>query len=121
MRETLVSVWSHTSNGFASEFLEGWSRGAGATGIQMLPPVVRRLASQGERRKKSCEVSLSSVPVEAISNPIKATKHQAYGLPDHELKVRISATHETPNASVRLTGSRAFMVGARKNRMNLVI
>ena len=70
------SVWSDASNAFGSEVLEGWSRRAGATGIQMLRPVARRLASQGERRKKSDEVSLPSVPVERISNPIKAMKRQ---------------------------------------------
>jgi len=42
--------------------------------VKRLAPVAKRLASQGDARKKHCEVSLSAASVEAMNNRTGAMK-----------------------------------------------
>ena len=63
-------------------------------------PVAKRLGSQGDEREKRADDSLSTAPVEGMNDRIKAMKRPSRWLRDLELKVQISATHETRNALV---------------------
>jgi transposase len=101
MKEDLRRFWQQPGKRFATNFLDGWSRCAEASGIRMLQQMGKTLAAYRSGLLAYYDVMITSGPMEGTNNKIKTMKRQAYGFRDLEfLKLKILAIHETKYALV---------------------
>ena len=96
MKEDLRQFWEQPGKRFATAFLDGWIRRAGASGIRMLQQMATTLAAYRSGLLAYYDVRITSGPLEGTNNKIKTMKRQAYGFRDREFfKLKILAIHET--------------------------
>jgi len=96
MKEDLRQFWEQPGKRFATAFLDGWIRRAGASGIKMLQQMAATLATYRSGLLAYYDVTITSGPLEGTNNKIKTMKRQAYGFRDREFfKLKILAIHET--------------------------
>jgi transposase len=96
MKEDLRRFWEQPGKRFATVFLDGWIRRAGASGIRMLQQMAATLAAYRSGLLAYYDVMITSGPMEGTNNKIKTMKRQAYGFRDREFfKLKILAIHET--------------------------
>jgi transposase len=96
MKEDLRRFWEQPGKRFATIFLDGWIRRAGASGIRMLQQMAKTLAAYRSGLLAYYDVMITSGPMEGTNNKIKTMKRQAYGFRDREFfKLKILAIHET--------------------------
>jgi transposase len=96
MKEDLRQFWEQPGKRFATAFLDGWIRRAGASGIRMLQQMAATLAAYRSGLLAYYDVRITSGPLEGTNNKIKTMKRQAYGFRDREFfKLKILAIHET--------------------------
>jgi len=101
MKEDLRQFWEQPGKRFATAFLDGWIRRAGASGIKMLQQMAATLATYRSGLLAYYDVTITSGPLEGTNNKIKTMKRQAYGFRDLEFfKLKILAIHETRYALV---------------------
>jgi transposase len=96
LKEDLRQFWEQPGKRFATAFLDGWIRRAGASGIRMLQQMAATLAAYRSGLLAYYDVRITSGPLEGTNNKIKTMKRQAYGFRDREFfKLKILAIHET--------------------------
>ena len=96
MKEDLRRFWEQPGKQFATKFLDGWIRRAGASGIRMLQQMAKTLALYRSGLLAYYDVMITSSPMEGTNNKIKTMKRQAYGFRDRDFfKLKILAIHET--------------------------
>jgi len=96
MKEDLRQFWEQPGKRFATAFLDGWIRRAGASGIRMLQQMAATLAAYRSGLLAYYDVRITSGPLEGTNNKIKTMKRQAYVFRDREFfKLKILAIHET--------------------------
>jgi len=96
MKEDLRQFWEQPGKVFATAFLNGWIKRAGASGIKMLQQMAATLAAHRSGRLAYYDVPITSGPMEGTNNKIKTMKRQAYGFRDKEFfKLKILAIHES--------------------------
>jgi transposase len=96
MKEDLRQFWEQPGKVFATAFLNGWIKRAGASGITMLQQMAATLAAHRSGLLASHDVPITSGPLEGTNNKIKTMKRQAYGFRDEEFfKLKILAIHES--------------------------
>ena len=96
LKEDLRQFWEQPGKKFATLFLDGWIKRAGASGIKMLQGMGKTLAAHRSGLLAYYDVMITSGPMEGTNNKIKTMKRQAYGFRDKEfLKLKILAIHET--------------------------
>jgi transposase len=101
MKEQLRQVWFQPDKRTARQFLNGWIRLAGISGIRMLMNFAKTLASHREGILAWYDHPISTGPLEGTNNKIKTMKRQAYGFRDHEFFIlKIMAIHEATYALV---------------------
>jgi transposase len=101
LKEDLRRFWEQPGKRFATTFLDGWIRRAGASGIRMLPQMAKTLAAHRSGLLAYYDAMITSGPLEGTNNKIKTMKRQAYGFRDTEFfKLKILAIHETKYALV---------------------
>ena len=101
MKEESRQLWEQPGKRFATAFLDGWIRRAGASGIKMLQQMAATLATYRSGLLAYYDVMITSGPLEGTNNKIKTMKRQAYGFRDLEFfKLKILAIHETKYALV---------------------
>jgi transposase len=101
MKDDLRQFWEQPGKRFATTFLDGWIRRAGASGIKILQQMAKTLAAHRSGLLAYYDVMITSGPMEGTNNKIKTMKRQAYGFRDHEFfKLKILAIHETKYALV---------------------
>jgi transposase len=88
--------WQQPGKRFATTFLDGWIRRAGATVIKLLQQMAKTLAAHRSGLLAYFDVTISSGPMGGTNNKIKTMKGQAYGFRDRGFfKLKILAIHET--------------------------
>ncbi|MBV8317770.1 MAG: ISL3 family transposase [Planctomycetaceae bacterium] len=96
MKEDLRQFWEQPGKVFATAFLNGWIKRAGASGIKMLQQMAATLAAHRSGLLAYYDVPITSGPMEGTNNKIKTMKRQAYGFRDKEFfKLKILAIHES--------------------------
>src|SRR5512142_2911123 len=96
LKEDLRQFWEQPGQKFATLFLDGWIKRAGASGIRMLQQMARTLAAHRRGLLAYYDVMITSGPMEGTNNKIKTMKRQAYGFRDREFfKLKILAIHES--------------------------
>jgi len=101
MKEQLRQLWSQPDKRTARQFLNGWIRLAGMTGILILMNFAKTLATYREGILAWYDYRISTGPLEGTNNKIKTMKRQAYGFRDHEFFIlKIMAIHEATYALV---------------------
>ena len=101
MKEQLREVWFQPDKRTARQFLDGWIRLAGISGIGMLMKFAKTLAAHREGILAWYDHPISTGPLEGTNNKIKTMKRQAYGFRDREfLILKIMAIHEATYALV---------------------
>src|SRR5512135_52564 len=96
LKEDLRQFWEQPGKRFATLFLDGWIKGAEASGVKMLQQMGKTLAAQRSGLLAYYDVMITSGPMEGTNNKIKTMKRQAYGFRDKEFfKLKILAIHET--------------------------
>jgi transposase len=96
MKEDLRQFWEQPGKVFATAFLTGWIKRAGASGIKMLQQMAATLAAHRSGLLAYYDVPITSGPMEGTNNKIKTMKRQAYGFWDKEFfKLKILAIHES--------------------------
>ena len=101
MKDDLRRFWEQPGKRFATTFLDGWIRRAGASGIKMLQQMGKTLAAHRSGLLAYYEAMITSGPMEGTNNKIKTMKRQAYGFRDREFfKLKILAIHETRYALI---------------------
>ena len=96
MKEDLRRFWEQPGKRFATKFLDGSIRRAGASGIRMLQQMAKTLALHRSGLLAYYDVKITSGPMEGTNNKIKTIKRQAYGFRDRDFfKLKILAIHET--------------------------
>ena len=101
MKEQLRQLWSQPNKRTARQFLNGWIRLAGMTGILILMNFAKTLAAHREGILAWYNYPISTGPLEGTNNKIKTMKRQAYGFRDHEFFIlKIMAIHEATYALV---------------------
>jgi transposase len=95
LKEDLRRYWEQPGKRFATAFLDGWIRRAGASGIKALQQMAKTLAAHRSGLLAYYDVRITSGPMEGTNNKIKTMKRQAYGFRDKEFfKLKILAIHE---------------------------
>ena len=101
MKDDLRRFWEQPGKRFATTFLDGWIRRAGASGVKMLQQMGKTLAAHRSGLLAYYEAMITSGPMEGTNNKIKTMKRQAYGFRDREFfKLKILAIHETRYALI---------------------
>ena len=101
MKEDLRQFWEQPGKRFATAFLDGWIRRAGASGIRMLQQMAATLAAYRSGLLAYYDVRITSGPLEGTNNKIRALQRQAYGFRDLEFfKLKLMALHEAKYALV---------------------
>jgi transposase len=96
MKEELRQFWEQPGQRFATVFLDGGIRRAGASGIRMLQQMAATLAAYRSGLLAYYEVRITSGPLEGTNKKIKTRKRPAYGFRDRQFfKLKILAIHKT--------------------------
>ena len=101
LKEDLRQFWEQPGKRFATAFLNGWVRRAGASGVRIVQQMARTLEAHRAGLLAYYDYPISTGPLEGTNNKIRTMKRQAYGFRDHEFfKLKILAIHETRYALV---------------------
>ena len=79
LKDDLRRFWEQPGGRFATTFLDGWIRGAAASGIKVLQPMARTLAAHRSSLLAYYDVMITSGPLEGTNNQITTMKRQANG------------------------------------------
>jgi transposase len=77
LKEDLRRFWEQPGKRFATTFLDGWIRRAAASGIKIVQPMAKTLASHRSGLLAYYDVMISSGPLEGTNHKIQTMKRQA--------------------------------------------
>ena len=101
MKEDLRQFWSQKNKNTAEDFLAGWIKRAGSSGIRILIRLADTLSARKSGLPAYYDYPISTGPLEGTDNKIKTMQRQAYGFKDMDFfKLKIMAIHQTKHTLV---------------------